>query len=1298
MRKGTNAKEQHLHCIIDTFKEINQLLVHEKSPSQLIRKTCRILVETRGFYFAWIALIDRKKTITEIESAGNAKGFDIVKNNLLNGLFPESHKTALETKKVCIQTSLQNDYPLQIKDKEWVSFIVPIHVDNELEGILSAAVPCKDARHPKEKSTLENIANGVGFAIGSIKEKQDMAQMIANAPDGHVLFDGNLTITSVNPAFCKILNIKKSTVVGENIIALIEKNFSGEKYKKLLPKISKLQNRNEIENFEFDFEGKIYSITLKINSFSKYRIGTIKDITREKSEQFILQQSESKYRNLINSLSDSVFVLQNGIIKYVNPTLCKVSEYPEEELIQSPFSKFIAKSEINKILKIHKQRIKNETINNNYQSIAQTKSGKQIPVETTIIPVDFEGKPAYQVILRDISKRQKAIRQLQESEERFRFFYESTFEGILIHDKGIILDVNQALLTLSQYRKEELLGQSIFSFISFPEDEDKIKQSILQNRSKPFIASIILKNESKIYVQIEARDITHYGKNVRIAGLRDITEQFHLEQKVNEAQTRMANLLNNLPGMAYTCKNTPDWDMEFLSQGCFKITGYHPEELTVENKTTFNQLIHPEDRQFVRDTVLKAIEQNKPFELEYRIITKHGDEKWVWEKGCKSVINNTLLLEGFISDITQWKLSEQQLLEAKIKAEENEQKFEAFMNFIPGAAYIKDQKSNYLFVNRFMEKNFNATNWIGKNSRTVVPEAIRDQVIKDDLKTFQQGRHKYEEHYKVIERGDRHFLSYQFIINTPHNEPMLGGISIDITERKNLEDKNTMLSKAIDSSPVSVVITDKYGNIEYVNPFFTQKTGYSLEEVKGKNPRILKSGEQTEEFYKNLWETIAFGNNWEGQFQNKKKNGDLYWEKASISPVLNSANEIVQFIAIKEDVTDIKQTLTELEAAKLQAEESDRLKSAFLANMSHEIRTPMNGIMGFTELLKEPELTGEQQQEFIAIIQKSGERMLNTISDIINISKIESGVEEIRKVRVNIDSFLEDIRSFFLPEANNKGLELVLTRPTTHNLTLYSDPDKLNSILTNLIKNAIKFTNRGNITFGYELKDQSIEFTIQDTGIGIPKSRQKAIFDRFVQADIADSRVFEGSGLGLSISKSYAEMMGGNIVLESEEGKGSTFYITLPVNSPQNNITTTPLEINNLSSFSSNKLNILIVEDDEVSISLLKICVKDIADEILTARNGKQAIETARNNPQLDLILMDIKMPEIDGFETTERIRKFNTTVKIIAQTAFALPEDNLKAIEAGCNDFITKPINKKTLLTSINCLCVDARTVCAET
>ena len=556
---------------------------------------------------------------------------------------------------------------------------------------------------------------------------------------------------------------------------------------------------------------------------------------------------------------------------------------------------------------------------------------------------------------------------------------------------------------------------------------------------------------------------------------------------------------------------------------------------------------------------------------------------------------------------------------------------------------------------------------------------------QDKFIELQQKKYvRYED--LPLETADGRKINVEFVSNVylvDHHKVIQCNIR-DITARKRAEaelHENAVQYRNLANSGMALIRTSNTDKLStYFNKPWLNYTGRTQDQEIGNG---WMDGIYIDDYGKFLKTYITSFDNREAfniEYRLRHVSGEYRWIKDLGTPNYNSGGEFVGYIVHCFDITQNKLTEKELTEARDKAEESNRLKSAFLANMSHEIRTPMNGILGFTELLKEAKLTGEKQQKYISIIEKSGTRMLNIINDIITISKIESGQMEIFLSETNVNEQIEYIYTFFKPMAEQKGIQIFFKNSLPANeVNINTDREKVYAILTNLVKNAIKFTQEGSIEIGYEKKGNYLEFFVKDTGMGIRQEHKELVFERFRQSNESLTRDFEGAGLGLSISKAHVEMLGGKIWVESEEGKGSKFYFTIPYNSePEERIETYNVS-DNLVDNKIKKLKILIAEDNKISELLISLDV-EIFGKVIKVHTGIETVEACLNNPDIDLILIDIQMPEIDGYEATRQIREFNKDVIIIAQTAYALAGEREKAMEAGCNDYIAKPFSQNSL------------------
>ncbi|MGM0550445.1 MAG: PAS domain S-box protein [Bacteroidota bacterium] len=634
------------------------------------------------------------------------------------------------------------------------------------------------------------------------------------------------------------------------------------------------------------------------------------------------------------------------------------------------------------------------------------------------------------------------------------------------------------------------------------------------------------------------------------------------------------------------------------------------------------------------------------------------------------------VIEDF-KDITERKRYEEAL-------KRSERQFSFFMNNLPLGVYIKDENSILEYMNQFTHKRFGKPNCLGKHPRQIFEERFAHRIEREDQQVLAGKNIVVEEEIPGQDGTINIYQTHKFRFLGVDKQWKIGGICLEITEKKRNEQRLKVLSNAIQHSPACVVITNTQGIIEFVNPRFTEITGYQEEEVSGKNIAILRSNQLEAHKLHTIIAHVTTGRDWQGEIKSKTKKGHTYYELASISAVKDEKGHPTHFVMISEDISHRKRYEKDLKEAKNKAEEADRLKSAFLANLSHEIRTPMNAIIGFTNVLMDEELPGDEKQKLKTLIHDNSFSLLKLIDEIIELSKIQAGNIRINNTVCYVNRFMKDLYANFKTVIAEKDKDIRLScvyNVMPNDFAIIVDEIKVRQVLNSLIDNAIKFTSKGFVEFGYAVKEEVIQFHVIDSGSGIAEDQFGMIYDLFRQADDSFTRAHGGAGIGLSISKKLIEHLGGKIWAQSTPNQGTNIYFTLPLEVPHPKFNTHQLP--EQKEYNWQDKVVLVAEDIDSNYLFIQEALSITNAKVLWAKNGKEAVQMIKKFPNVDLVLMDIKMPEMDGFEATRQIKSMRN-VKIIGQTAYAHDQEKQKCTDAGFDEYFSKPITINHLLHSI--------------
>ncbi len=1015
---------------------------------------------------------------------------------------------------------------------------------------------------------------------------------------------------------------------------------------------------------------------------------------------------------LSNYTSDPEIILQNEKIVAANNAAIKlIGAENEKELTNENITEFTNKGKGDKLsetlLRKKLEVAVQKTNNNVFYEIITDKSGNEIPVNIFVRKVNFNNKDAYYLHLQDLRGQFSNEEKLLAEKMQYRKLLNSLPNGIIIHHKGKILFINKKGVEFTGYSTHlELVGKEVIKL--FREEKKDIKGFSTQN----FICGT-LNNIAKCKLKIQRIDgnllpieaeiskIFYEGKESILLVLKDIREKELALERLKETEQRLQLLINTLPDIIcfkdgkgrWLLANKADlklFDLENVDY--FGKTDAELAQYTPFHRDAFLTCAKTDEIAWQKGTTTHTDEV---------IPTKNEGTK-IFDVYKIPLYNTDGSKKGLVvigRDVTERRKHEKELQEQRIRAQN-------YLNIAQVIMISLDKQANITMINNkgveiLGYKNYNELlnkNWFEISCNN--PDEIKRR--KTEYRQIMDGKtpsEYYTEGFIRDYKAQKRIIGWHSTVIKDNNGNITGILSsgVDITETVEttgkLREKSEQLELIINKTPALLAYADKDVRYLYVNNAYAEFYHATPEEMEGKKA----SDFIPDEYYQNIRPYIErVLNGEEVVYENKRHNryGKTIYIKASYVPHFDENGNVDSFLAMIEDITETKLREIELEKALQVAEMNDKLKRAFLNNLSHEFRTPMNAIIGFGELLKDDPSLSEEGKEQVEIITSSTIHLLELITNIIDLSRIEAGELYLQTEVVHVNKMLYDIYNEYKKEAEMRGLYFHIEAGVPdENAILISDEGRIKQIINNLISNAFKFTNRGGVSLGYSMENNEFIFFVKDTGIGIPGDQQEAVFEHFRQVELEHTRHFGGTGVGLTISKLIVEKLGGKIWVHSYPGKGSSFYFSIPKEKTTSFVKPESIKPKQKRKSLSNKnlfrdfkgKTFLVTEDDKDVQTYFRALFKNTGVNLLMAGTGKHCLNLYNDNKdKIALILMDIRLGDIHGIELTKIIKKDNKYIPILIQTAFEKNEEKESALKAGADDYITKPINKNELYEKI--------------
>ncbi|NTW24703.1 MAG: PAS domain S-box protein [Lentimicrobium sp.] len=1322
-----------LESIVFNFREITDRKKSENA-LRLSEEKFRVLLELASD--AFFQGNTRGDFVTVNNKAVELTGYsrEELLNMNINGLFePDTLKNKpLNYQKLNLGEVLRNERRLKCKDG----------------SLLEVEMQSKAMPDGTYQSFFRDITERKKAEVELERQRRFFEQMFLQSATSTQILDPEGWCLRVNLKLCEAFGVKPESIEGKvyNIFEDAEIKKNG--IDKILKKVFNEHSVEQWEVY-FDIGFAAESQGIKVEAGKKiwfankaYPIldenGALlnviiqhEDISERKNAEESLKIKERQLSDLINATND-IICFKDGAGRWLK------ANNADLELFGLIGTDYFMKKDSELAQNAHPMHFNSFLECEKTDEIAWLKRTPSI--EDEVIPV-IDGEPrTYEVIKtpvfnedgsrsglvvfgRDITHRKATEQALRESELKYRQMVEYTPDAIVIHAEDKILFVNPAALKLMGVDSyEQIRNVSLLAFMH-PESREiainRIKKVSETGIPAGFIEEKFVNLKGEIIEgEIISIPVQYLGQKAIQVIIRDVTDRKRATEALKESEDKFRTLAESSP---YAIMIYQDDRWVYTNPAGEKLCGYSAEELC---SMFFWEIVAEDYQEMIRERGKRrqqGLESTPSYE--FKIRSKDGKYKWVYLSGSSLLYRGRLA--GIISviDITERKQTEDAIHRERML-------LRTLIDNLPDTIYFKDATARKIVANRADLNLFGIKEEsmaLGKTDEELLGEEIGKRGYLDDLQVLNTGISLINSENDVIDGEGklRWMLTSKIpLIDEEGRVNGLVGIGHDITDRRHAETVQQVLfqiSNAVlttnDLQQLFVIIRDQLGKLldttNFYIAFYDEKTGMLS------TPYFTDEKEEADTWPAEKSATGYVINNkksvlaYKADIERLGREGEIdivgemceIWlgvplmveGKAIGAIVVQSYDnpdeythkdlEMLEFVSRQISLSiQKKKAEQDIRLALAKAEESDRLKTAFLNNMSHEIRTPLNGILGFTSLLDDPETTPEDQQYFYRIINQNGEQLLSIINDIISIATIEAGQEQVREVKTDVNDMLGILYDQF--KLQSAGKQLILNYKTSLSSSgalIMTDETKLRQILANLIGNALKFTEQGMVEFGCNKEGSMLGFYVKDTGIGIPPDMHKAIFDRFMQARMNPRKDYGGNGLGLAISKAYVDLLGGDIWLKSTPGKGTTFYFTIPYNAFGIVAEAIKPETEILSGVTGKGKTLLIAEDVYANYQLLEVILKKLDYRIIHVENGIEAIDTIRHIPEIDLVLMDLKMPEMDGYQATGIIKQMRPELPVIAVTAYALGGDKEKALKAGCDDYICKPVKANNLIETIN-------------